>query len=51
MLIEPGSPWKNAHSESFNGRLRNELLNYRILYTPQEAKILIENWRFEYNTI
>ena len=51
LFIEPGSPWENGYCESFNGRLRDELLNCEIIYTLQEAKILIENWRFEYNTI
>ena len=51
MFIEPGSPWENGYCESFNGRLRDELLNGEIFYTLQEAKILIENWRREYNEI
>jgi putative transposase len=40
--IEPGSPWKNGHCESFNGKLRDELLNGEIFYTLKEAKIVIE---------
>jgi len=51
LFIEPGSPWENGYCESFNGRLRDELLNGEIFYTLQEAKILIENWRREYNEI
>jgi len=51
MFIEPGSPWENGYNESFNGKLRDELLNREIFYTLQEAKILIENWRREYNEI
>jgi putative transposase len=51
LFIEPGSPWENGYCESFNGRLRDELLNGEISYTLQEAKILIENWRCEYNEI
>jgi len=51
LFIEPGSPWENGYCESFNGRLRDELLNGEIFYTLQEAKILIENWRCEYNEI
>jgi transposase InsO family protein len=51
LLIEPGSPWENGYCESFNGRLRDELLNGEVFYTLQEAKILIEEWRREYNEI
>lgn len=49
MYIEPGSPWENGYNESFNGKLRDELLNGEIFYTLQEAKVLIERWRWEYN--
>jgi len=51
LLIEPGSPWENGYCESFNGGLRDELLNGEVFYTLQEAKILIEEWRREYNEI
>jgi putative transposase len=51
LFIEPGSPWENGYCESFNGKLRDELLNREIFYTLKEAKVLIENWRKEYNTI
>ena len=51
MFIEPGSPWENDYVESFNGTLRDELLNREIFYTVTEAKILIERWRREYNTV
>ena len=51
LFIEPGSPWENGYCESFNGRLRDELLNGEIFYTLQEAKILIEEWRRDYNEI
>ena len=51
LFIEPGSPWENGFCESFNGRLRDELLNAEIFYTLKEAKTLIENWRYEYNAI
>ena len=44
LFIEPGSPWENGHSESFNGKLRDELLNGEIFYTLKEAKVLIERW-------
>ena len=50
LYIEPGSPWENGYCESFNGKLRDELLNGEIFYTLKEAKIVIENWRRHYNT-
>jgi putative transposase len=50
LFIEPGSPWENGYIESFNGKLRNELLNGEIFYTLKEAQVLIEEWRTEYNT-
>ena len=46
--IEPGSPWENGYIESFNARLRDELLNGEIFYTLREAKIVIESWRRHY---
>jgi putative transposase len=49
--IEPGSPWENGYIESFNARLRDELLNGEIFYTLREAKIVIESWRCHYNTV
>ena len=49
--IEPGSPWENGYCESFNGKLRDELLNGEIFYTLKEAQIVIEAWRRHYNTI
>ena len=45
LYIEPGSPWENGYNESFNGKLRDELLNGEIFYTLAEAKTLIERWR------
>jgi putative transposase len=51
LYIEPGSPWENGYNESFNGKLRDELLNREIFYTLQEAQILTERWRQEYNTV
>ena len=51
LYIEPGSPWENGYNESFNGKLRDELLNGEIFYTLKEAKVLIERWRQHYNTI
>lgn len=51
LFIEPGSPWENGYVESFNGKLRDELLNREIFTTLLEAKVLIENWRKEYNQV
>ena len=50
LFIQPGSPWENGYNESFNGKLRDELLNGEIFYTLKEAKIVIERWRVHYNT-
>ena len=50
LFIAPGSPWENGYNESFNGTLRNELLKREIFYSLEEAKVLIEQWRREYNT-
>lgn len=49
--IEPGSPWENGYVESFNGKLRDELLNAEVLNTLAEARVLIEQWRVHYNTV
>ena len=51
LYIEPGSPWENGYNESFNGKLRDELLNGELFYTLREANILIERWRQHYNTL
>jgi putative transposase len=51
LFIEPGSPWENGYIESFNGKLRDELLNREIFTTLDEAKALIEQWRREYNQV
>ena len=51
LFIEPGSPWENGYVESFNGKLRNELLDREIFDTLYESRVLIERWRIEYNTI
>jgi putative transposase len=48
--IEPGSPWENPFVESFNGRLRDELLNIEEFGSITEARVIIEDWRNEYNT-
>ena len=49
--IMPGSPWENGYCESFNSKLRDELLNGEIFYTMKEAGIVIESWRRHYNTV
>lgn len=51
LFIEPGSPWENGYIESFNGKLRDELLNREVFTTLMEAKVLIEKWRQDYNTV
>ena len=50
LFIAPGSPWENGYCESFNGKLRDELLNGEIFYSLKEAKVVIEQWRKHYNT-
>ena len=51
LYIEPGSPWENGYIESFNGKLRDELLNREVFDTLLEAKVLVARWRREYNHI
>ena len=51
LFIERGSPWENGYIESFNGKLRDELLNRDVFTTIAEARVLIEQWRREYNEI
>jgi|TARA_Y100000310_G_scaffold326843_1_gene392305 transposase InsO family protein len=51
LFIEPGSPWENGYCESFNGKLRDELLNGEVFYSLKEVQILTERWRREYNTL
>jgi transposase InsO family protein len=51
LYIQPGSPWENGYCESFNGKLRNELLNGELFYTLREAQVLIEQWRCHYNRV
>jgi len=51
LFIEPGSPWENGYIESFNGKLRDELLNGEIFDTITEARVITERWRKRYNTI
>ena len=50
-FIEPGSPWENGYVESFNSKLRDELLDMEVFNTLSEARVLIEQWRVHYNTI
>ena len=51
LFIEPGSPWENGYIESFNGKMRDELLNREIFTTLVEAKVLINQWKEEYNQV
>ncbi|MCK5596828.1 MAG: IS3 family transposase, partial [Candidatus Eisenbacteria sp.] len=51
LFIEPGSPWENGYNESFNGKLRDELLNGEIFSNLWEARVLTEEWRREYNEV
>jgi transposase InsO family protein len=50
IYIEPGSPWQNGYVESFHGRLRDECLNREQFWTLTEARVVIEDFRTEYNT-
>ena len=50
IYIEPGSPWENPFIESFNGRVRDELLNVEEFINLFEAQVIVEAWRVEYNT-
>ena len=50
VYIEPGSPWENPFVESFNGRVRDELLNVEVFGSLTEAQVLVSAWREEYNT-
>lgn len=51
LFIEPGSPWENGYIESFNGKVRDELLNPEVFDSLLEAQVLVEQWRREYNTV
>ena len=51
LYIEPGSPWENGYIESFNGKLRDELLNGEVFDTVLEAQVLCERWRRNYNEV
>lgn len=51
LFIEPGSPWENGYIESFNGKLRDELLNGEVFTTLYEARVLIKQWQMQYNRV
>lgn len=51
LYITPGSPWENGYIKSFNGKLADELLERKVFDTLHEAKVLIERWRIQYNTV
>ena len=51
LFIEPGSPWENGYGESFNGKMRDELLAREVFYSLKEAQILLEAWRVHYNQV
>jgi transposase InsO family protein len=51
LYIQPGSPWENGYNDSFNGKLRDEVLNGEVFYTIKDAQVVFEQWRQEYNTI
>jgi transposase InsO family protein len=51
LFIEPGSPWENGYVESFNGKLRDELLNRELFATRWEVQVLVERWRRHYNQV
>ena len=49
LYVEPGSPWENGYIESFNGKLRDEILKREVFYSVKETNIIVEDWRLEYN--
>jgi len=51
LYIEPGSPWENGYLESFNGKLRDELLVREVFETLLEAKVLMARWRRHYKQV
>jgi transposase InsO family protein len=51
LFIEPGSPWENGYCESFNGKMRYQLLDGEIFYSLLEARVVIEAWRRHYNEV
>ena len=51
LYIEPGSPWENGYVESFNGKLRDELLDREVFNTLHEVQVLVERYRRTYNQV
>jgi putative transposase len=49
LFIAKGSPWENGYVESFNGKLRDELLNRELFLSLEEARWVIDRWRLDYN--
>lgn len=49
LYVEPGAPWENGYSETFHSKLRDELLNGELFYSLQEAQVVVEQWKKEYN--
>jgi len=49
LFIAKGSPWKNGCIESFNGKLRDDLLNRELFLSLEEARWVIDRWRLDYN--
>ena len=50
-LIDPGKPWQNGSNESFNGKFRDECLGMHWFKNRLDAKVVIEDWRQEYNAV
>ncbi len=51
VYIKPGAPWENAYAESFISKLRDELLDREIFFTLEEARVMLERFRIDYNTV
>ena len=51
VYIKPGAPWENAYAESFISRVRDELLEREIFYTLEEARVMLERFRIDYNSV
>ena len=49
LFIEPGSPWENGYIESFNGKLRDELLDGELFLHIDEVRYVVDRWRMDYN--
>ena len=48
-FIPPGEPWRNGYVESFNGRVRDECLNINIFWSLAQARMVITDWKDDYN--